>query len=56
MEVYKYLRSSGLQPTASVSFNDLAALNGEVPESDEEKKKREAEEKKANENPPAPAP
>jgi hypothetical protein len=53
MEVYKYLRSSGQQPTAPVTFHDLASLNGEVPETDEEKKAREAEEKKAAEQPAA---
>jgi hypothetical protein len=55
MKVSEYLKASGLQPTASVTFNDLASIAGEVPETEEEKKKREAAEKTVTEPVPTPA-
>jgi len=45
MKVDDYLKTSGLQSTASVTFNDLKALEGEAPPAEEPKKEE-----------PAPAP
>lgn len=49
MKVGEYLRASGRQETAAVTFTDLAAIMGEVPETEDEKKERQAAEKKAAE-------